>query len=166
MTLSDKDIARLVKEMPIPVPWDRDEFVARISELRGRKITLVPVDTAALVDSPCGLWLRRDEDDLLLYASGTSEYHIDQIVCHEVGHMVLGHSQELSYRADREDTEELCSSLLPDLDPATVNAVLARGEYRDDQEREAEAFASLLMVAAAESTEARSMVRSVFLRKR
>jgi hypothetical protein len=166
MTLSDADIDGIVKQMPIPVPWNRDVFVERVSALRNRPIVLIPVDTAALVDSPCGLWLRRDEDDLLLYASGTSDYHIDQIVCHEIGHMVLGHSQLLSYRADHDDTADLCSSLLPDLDPETVNAVLARGEYSDDQEHEAEAFASLLMVAAAERADARSVLRSVFLRKR
>lgn len=166
MALSNADLSAIVKQMPIPVPWDRDQFIARVSEMRGRPIHLVPVDTASLIDSPCGLWLRRDADDLLLYAEGTSNYHIDQIVCHEVGHMVLGHSQMLSYRANRDDTEQLCHDLMPDLDPETVRAVLARGEYSDKQEQEAETFASLLMVAAAESTEARSMIRSVFLRKR
>lgn len=166
MTLSESDISRIVKQMPIPVPWDRDKFIEQVSTLRGRRIHLIPVDTSSIVDSPCGLWLRRDDDDLLLYAAGTSGYHIDQIVCHEVGHMVLGHSQLLSYGAQRDDTAALCGSLLPDIDPATVNAVLARGEYNDDQEHEAETFASLLMVAATESAEARSMIRSVFLRKR
>lgn len=166
MRLSDADIGAIAKQMPIPVPWNRDEFIRRISAMRTRPIHLVPVDTAALVDSPCGLWLRRENDDLLLYAEGTSDYHIDQIVCHEVGHMVLGHSQMLSYGADRDDTAELCGSLLPDLDPETVEAVLARGEFADDQEDEAERFASTLMVAAAEAAEARSMLRSVFLRKR
>lgn len=166
MSLSEVDLKTIIKQMPIPVPWDREQFIAEVSALRGRPIQLIPVDTASLVDSPCGLWLSREDDDLLLYAEGTSDYHIDQIVCHEVGHMILGHSQLLSYRADRDDTAELCSSLLPDLDPETVNAVLARGEYTDDQENEAETFASLLMVAAAESADARSMLRSVFLRKR
>jgi hypothetical protein len=164
--MSDADLVRIVKDMPIPVPWDRDVFVQRVSKLRGREIVLIPVDTATLVDSPCGLWLRRETDDLLLYAAGTSDYHIDQIVCHEVGHMVLGHSQLLSYRADHDDTAELCGSLLPDLDPETVNAILARDGYSDDQEHDAESFASRLMVAAAESADARSTLRSVFLRKR
>ena len=166
MALSEADLGKIIKQRPIPVPWDREKFIEQVSALRGRPIHLIPVDTASLVDSPCGLWLSRDEDDLLLYAEGTSDYHIDQIVCHEVGHMVLGHSQMLSYRADRDDTEDLCRELMPDLDPETVRAVLARGEYSDDQEREAELFASRLMVTAAESADARSMLRSVFLRKR
>jgi hypothetical protein len=164
--LSDDDLTRIIKDMPIPVPWNRDVFVQNISQLRGREIILIPVDTATLPDSPCGLWLRREHDDLLIYAAGTSDYHIDQIVCHEVGHMILGHSQLLSYRADHDDTAEICGSLLPDLDPKTVHAVLARGGYSDDQEHDAESFASRLIVAARESADARSTLRSVFLRKR
>lgn len=162
MTLSYDDICKIVKTLPIPVPWSRDAFIRKISKLRRRPIVLIPVDTAALVDSPCGLWLKRDTDDLLIHASGTSDYHIDQIVCHEVGHMVLGHNQT---RPDGSGGSELFRELLPDLDPATVRAVLARGEYSDAQEHEAESFASMLMVLAAERFDARSMLRSVFLRR-
>lgn len=151
MPLSETDLDTIVTQMPIPDPWDREIFVEQVSALRGRPIRLIPVDTATIIDSPCGLWLSRDNDDLLLYAAGTSDYHIDQIVCHEVGHMILGHDQMLSHRADRDDTTGVCGSLLPDLDPETVNAVLARGEFSNDQEHEAETFASLLLVATAES---------------
>ena len=165
MALSDAGISDIVKRLPIPNPWNREAFVAQIARLRRRPIELVPVDTSTLLDGPCGLWLRRDADDLLLYTTGTSDYHRDHIVCHEIGHMVLGHSQALSYRADHDDSTEI-RSILPDIDPATVQEVLARSAYSDDQEREAEAFANQVMVAANERTMARSVLRSVFLRGR
>lgn len=162
MGLSDADIAAIVKQLPIPVPWDRAEFVARIARRRGRPITLIPVDTSALIDSPCGLWLSLDGQDLLLHASGTTEYHIDHIVNHEIGHMVLDHDGMLP-REGRPDTTDLYRQVLPDLDPAAVNLVLARGAYNSDQEHEAEQFANEVMLAAADAARARSTVKSVFL---
>lgn len=80
MAVSNEDMLAMARELPIPVPWDRDVFIANIAAQRGRPIHLIPTDTAALAGSPCGLWLTREHDDLILHEIGTSEYHIDQIV--------------------------------------------------------------------------------------
>lgn len=165
MTVSNADMLSMARELPIPVPWDRDVFIHNLSERRGRPITLVPIETAALADSPCGLWLACNDDDLILHASGTSDYHIDQIVRHEVGHMVLGHGRSGERGADRAHVQELCHQILPDLDPDAVRTLLGRTDYSSGQEREAETFASILMLAAAEVADQRSMVRSVFFRR-
>ncbi|OBH15912.1 hypothetical protein [Mycobacterium sp. E3247] len=156
----------LARQLPIPVPWDRDVFVNHLSELRGRPIRLVPTDTAALADSPCGLWLARDDDDLILHEAGTSDYHIDQIVGHEIGHIVLGHRRSRAFGIDKARERALCRQVLPDIDPDTVRAVLGRTNGGSDQERDAEMFASLLMIAAAEANERTSvMMRSAFFRR-
>lgn len=166
MAVSHKEMMALARELPIPVPWDRDVFIRNLAEQRGRPIRLIPTDTAALAGSPCGLWLARDHDDLIMHESGTSDYHIDQIVCHELGHMLLGHGRTRAFGEQRDREVDLCREFLPDIDPASVNAVLGRSSYASDQEREAEMFASVLIIAAAEVADQESMLRSVFFRHR
>jgi hypothetical protein len=165
MTISNADMLSRARELPIPVPWNREVFVNNLAGMRGRPITLIPTDTAALADSPCGLWLACDDDDLIFYESGTSDYHIDQIVRHEIGHIMLGHGRIRGGSADSVRDRELCRQLLPDIDPETVWAFLGRTDCSKDQEREAEAFASVLMVAAAEVADQKSMFRSMFFRR-
>ncbi|ORB73293.1 hypothetical protein [Mycobacterium scrofulaceum] len=163
MTTPDDELEALVRRMPIPVPWDRHQFVDNVARMRRRPIRLIPTPTP-LAGSPCGLWLKRDTDDIIVHDIGTSEYHMDQIVCHEIGHMVLGHDQ--SYTSGPLGSSHLCATLLPDLDPAAVRAVLGRTDYASAQERDAETFASMLVIAAADAGAQRSVMRSVFFRAR
>ena len=165
MAVSNADMLSMARKLPIPVPWDREAFVKNIAEMRGRPITLIPSNTAVLAGSPCGLWLARAEDDVIVYDEGTSDYHIDQIVRHEIGHMVLGHGRSRQFRDDKDAESRLCREILPDIDPGTVLAVLGRAGYATSQERDAEIFASMVMIAAAEAREQTSMFRSVFFRR-
>lgn len=160
MPASNADILALTRRLPIPAPWDRNVFIENLGQMRGRAIRLVPTDTAAMADSPCGLWLACDDEDVILHETGTTDYHIDQIVGHEIGHILLGHGRSASHACDA----AVCQAL-PDLDPNTVRAVLGRGDYAGDQERDAEMFASLLLIAAAEAAERQSMMRSAFFRR-
>lgn len=166
MAVSNEDMLAMARELPIPVPWDLDVFIANLAAQRGRPIHLIPTDTAALAGSPCGLWLTREHDDLILHEVGTSSYHVAQIVSHEVGHMVLGHGRDRAFGADRDREEALCRTVLPGIDPETVKAVLGRTNYASDQERDAEMFANILMIAAAEVSDQQSVMRGVLLRRR
>jgi hypothetical protein len=166
MAVPDTELLRLARTLPIPVPWDRDQFVENMARLRGRPIRLIPTPTPAVPGSPCGLWLKRDTDDVVVHEVGTSEYHMDQIVCHEIGHMVLGHDRPRISGPTIASHSELCTTLLPDLDPATVRGVLGRTDYGDAQERDAEMFASMLLIAAADADAQRSAIRSVIFRSR
>ncbi|RAV13763.1 hypothetical protein DQP57_07615 [Mycobacterium colombiense] len=165
MAASNADILALTRDLPIPVPWDRNVFIENLGQMRGRAIRLVPTDTATLADSPCGIWLACDDEDLILHEVGTTDYHIDQIVGHEIGHILLGHGRCGGDGFDEAPEYRVCRQALPDIDPETVRAVLGRGDYASDQERDAEMFASLLLIAAAEATERRSMMRSAFFRR-
>lgn len=166
MALSNDEILAKARELPIPDPWDRKKFIADLAELRGRPIRLIPTDTASLAGSPCGLWIVRRNDDIILHESGTSEYHIDQIVRHEIGHMILGHDRVHGGQTRPDNVVDLLCALLPAIDPAAVRAVLGRQHFANEQEREAEAFANLLMVAAHEKENSDSMMRNVFFRRR
>jgi hypothetical protein len=166
MTISNNDLLALTRELPIPVPWNRDAFIDNLACRRGRPIRLLATDARYLAGSPCGVWLKRDTDDVILHEIGTSEYHIDQIVCHEIGHMVLQHDiGSRSASSEHSRYVNLCRAVMPDLDPTSVRAVLGRIDYASDQERDAEMFASLLMIAAADAGAQASIMRSVFFRR-
>jgi hypothetical protein len=163
MTVPTSDMLALARKLPIPVPWDRDEFIENIARERGRPIRLIATDTSAFTESPCGLWLTRDDDDLIFHEMDTSDYHKDQIVRHEVAHMVLGHGRGRT--ADQAPNRELCRQMFPDIDPATIYSVLGRKDFVADQEHEAEMMAHVLMLTAAEAATRKSMMRSVFFRR-
>lgn len=131
---------RTIREL-VPTPWDRHEFLAAVSRLRGRTITLTPVESTALRRLPCGLWVALDNCDEIVYDAASSEYQIDQAIMHEVGHMVLDHhvvGEPFSAIAE----------LLPDIDLTALKFVMARSNFDDEQESEAELFADLVMASA------------------
>lgn len=161
---SKNDMLALFRTLPVPVPWDRAAFIDGVARLRGRPIRLVPtVDELAL--GPCGVWLKRDDDDIIIHEAGTSEYHIDQIVCHEIGHMVLEHDGGSRGDTNAEYLPKMIfASALAGFDPGT-GVILGRTSFDDNRERDAEMFASLVMLAAAEAGAPQSMMSSVFFRR-
>ncbi|MUM21778.1 hypothetical protein FZI91_08685 [Mycobacterium sp. CBMA271] len=162
MALSNEEMLAIARELPIPVPWDRERFIANLAEQRSRPIHLIATDTASLAGSPCGLWLVREHDDVILHERSTSNYHIDQIVRHEIGHMVLGHDRTHIDQPVPETASALFRNILPDISVDSVRAVLGRSDFANEQEREAETFANLLMIAGREKEKSGSMMHSVF----
>ncbi|MGI5213478.1 hypothetical protein [Plantactinospora sp. CA-290183] len=110
---------------------------AQIGRQRNRPIRLLamPLHEAR----PCGIWLSLPDADLIAYEANTTRMHQDHIVAHELAHVICGHSVLGDER--RLDTR----ALFPDLDPALVRTLLGRSHYSDEQEREAEVLASLLL---------------------
>lgn len=161
--IPDSDMLAMARALPIPVPWDRNEFIANMARQRGRPITLIPHNTAVPFGSMCGLWLARTDDDVIVYHADTSGYHIDHIVRHEVAHMVLGHCR--TEDLDTTAAQHVCRDLLPDLNPTKVVSVLGRQNYDSPQEHAAEKLACMIMIAAGEAAERTSMFRSVFFRR-
>jgi hypothetical protein len=156
----------LIDLMPTDVPWERQRFVDTVASVRERPIRLIPVTSELLggvtcAGTTCGLWLARDTDDLLVYGSDTSAYNTDQVICHEIGHMMLAH--ETSPHADFH-IEQL-ASLTPSLANSTILRVLGRSDYDEQAERDAEAFADLVMIEAMTVRQRRvSAMRSTFFR--
>ncbi|MBY4128165.1 hypothetical protein HQO83_07170 [Rhodococcus fascians] len=138
--------ARAIIEAMVPSPWDRDTFIASLSQYRGRPIELRGVrssDAAELYgdlsSSPCGVWCDCTDKDIILYDQGMTERHLIQVLCHEAAHMVLGHS------SDVEPNNDWLQLLLADVDPAAVRSALGRDVVPSEQESEAELLADLVM---------------------
>ncbi|AZP23304.1 secondary metabolite protein [Streptomyces aquilus] len=73
----------------------------------------------------------------MFYDPRTSRLHQDQIIAHEFMHLFLGHHETRPLSA-------LAPALLTTLDPATVQMMLGRTKYDEEEERETELLASLL----------------------
>jgi hypothetical protein len=158
---SKADILALVRTLPIPTPWGRTAFIEGVARLRGRPIRVIPtIDRLGM--SACGLWFKRDSDDIIVHEAGTSEYQVDHIVCHEIGHMALEHDG--GPRATASDHPKMIfATALAGFEPST-GMILGRTAFDDDRERDAELFASAVMLTAAQGGAQTSMMSSVFFR--
>jgi hypothetical protein len=125
-----------VASLDVPHPFDIDELVRRVAERRGRPITLHALCMGP--DGPSGLWLALGDADLICHEARTNAVHQAHIVLHELGHMLCGHGSAGA------SPDSVLRFLLPTLDPVAVSRVLRRGSYHDEEEREAERFATLV----------------------
>lgn len=134
-------VLALVETLPRTAPWDLSRFVADVARSRGKPIQVIAHRGLAMLDQPCGLWIGRDDDDILVYDNTTSAYHGEQIVLHELGHVLLDHGgEQRSVVAVNQ-----IARLLPDFDVSTVQQVLGRNVYDTEEERQAELFASVVL---------------------
>ena len=124
----------------LPVPWDIDTFVKRLGKARQRRIVLVPWDFSP--DEPSGLWIPTKKADYIFYAAAASPARRDQIIGHELGHLLLAHTPALGAAPD-----ELLRSLAPALNPDLARRFLARTAYEEPREAQAEAFGTQLVRA-------------------
>lgn len=122
----------------MPVPFDRAEFCVRLGLRRGRPFVLHAVDSTAL-GLPSGWWAELTDVDLILYDAKTTGYHQDDIVLHEVGHVVFDHY------ADRTLDEDVAAFLMPEIGRMQAQRQAARHDYGRHEEQEAEFFARLVL---------------------
>jgi hypothetical protein len=137
-------VCQLVESLPICVPWDLTAFVNTIARDRGKPIRLIA--DAGLADQGrlCGMWIGRDDDDIIVYDDTTSNYHCEQIILHECGHLLLDHGGAIEAGTVPRELRRL----MPDIDQASIRRVLGRNSYDTQEESEAELFASLVMSQA------------------
>jgi len=154
-----EQVRKLVGKHSIPVPWNLDVFIARIASRRAKPIRLIACPGLSASGQPCGIWIGRTTDDVIVYDDSTSGYHIEQIVLHEIGHILLQHH----HNADRHGEPLTIQELVPDIDPASVSHVLGRTAYDSEQESQAELFASLVM-AGSHRSDRESNFLNTFLR--
>lgn len=118
-----------------------DSLTALVEEHRGRKILIRSVPHLG-ADRISGLWLSLPNVELVLHAETGSKLHREQIILHELAHMVLRHDL-----LDGQDGH--VASLLPDLDPRTVARVLSRCDRQSEPEVAAESLADVFAAALA-----------------
>ncbi|MGW2137625.1 hypothetical protein ACWCW2_16650 [Streptomyces sp. NPDC001773] len=100
----------------------------------GRKVVLEPREQAPSV---CGACAVTESAVHVFYDPWTSSLHQDHIIAHEFSHLLLGHHENRPVSA-------LASAFITSVDPATVQMMLGRTKYDEDEERDTELLASLL----------------------
>jgi hypothetical protein len=135
-------VCRLVGSIEVPVPWDLPSLIDAVARGRGKPIHVAGFSGLSGPGRPCGIWIARDADDIIVYDDTTSDYHAEQIVLHELGHLLLDHHEMAGGVAI--DTMTI-AQLVPDIEPETVRKILGRAVFDNEQESQAELFASLMM---------------------
>ncbi|HET9141840.1 hypothetical protein [Actinophytocola sp.] len=120
----------------VPRPFSIEALCAQVARSRGRELHLHPLPYPHTPDLPCGIWIATADADHIVHAHGASALHQQNIILHEIGHMLCDHT--VTAGSD-------LAALLTDLDPAMVRRVLARTRYSTPQEEEAEMVAALIM---------------------
>lgn len=128
---------RILDDLAAPHGTDVRALCALVGRQQGKPIHLVAESLPP--QSPSGLAVRTARFDAIIYEKRTTPLHQEHIIGHELGHILCGHGTVPMIDSD---TSRL---LLPDLDPALVQAVLGRSNYTQEQEREAEMIASLIL---------------------
>lgn len=116
--------------------------------------TRISITTSPLLNGTevCGLWLPRENDDLIFHAETDSDLHRQQIVCHELSHMILRHDEVAGPTLHG-------VRLGPDDGPVSA---FGRADFRDEFELAAEALADLLTNAIRTSTKEPEGFEGVF----
>lgn len=126
----------------IPVPWDVDVLVARLAHARNRPMHLIPWRFPVAADRPTGLWLPSAQADYIFYDADATPTQRQQIIGHELAHVLLDHTPRLQDAPD-----ELLATLAPAVNSALARRVLGRGRtgYAERDEAIAEEFGTTLI---------------------
>ncbi|MQA12036.1 MAG: hypothetical protein GEU98_26570 [Pseudonocardiaceae bacterium] len=129
--------AEAVHALDIPNPFDVGSFIDSLASRRGKRIELIPV--ALNSSAPSGALISTDDAEYICYAANTTPLHAEHIVLHEAGHLVFEHRRPAALE------RYAANVLMPNLSPALVHRVLGRIGYSDENERQAEMFASIVL---------------------
>lgn len=126
----------------LPVPWGIDALVTRLAVHRGRSIHLIVWEFEPDDEGPTGVWMPSANADYIFFDATASPARREQIIGHELGHMLLGHVPRL-----QEAPDALLTILAPSLSPELSRRVLglARRAYSDFDEAMAEEFGTALI---------------------
>lgn len=121
----------------LPASGELTDLVAAFAAHRNRPVHLLPLDIGPGALS--GLWISTDDADYIGYPRTASPERVCAIVCHEIGHALLGHEHldlaEQLLRAGH------FRALPPDLVRSTL---AARHGYDTPEEKDAELLGTRL----------------------
>lgn len=130
-------IDRAVAELDAPDDLTLETLVDHVAQLRGRPIEIIESDRLTGVPV-CGLWFALEERDVIYHGRTRGRLHRQQIILHELGHMLLGHNDSSSVLHYRNQT------LFRHLSTETITQALARGAFHTNEELAAEGLADRL----------------------
>ena len=125
-------------KLGLPRPFTFGELVVAIERRRGRPLKVVERHLGTLPNMPCGIWVPLEKADVVFVEEETSPAHRQHICLHELAHILCAHTGAKVLAAG------YLAKLLPDIAPEKVATMLARTSYGTEQERDAEAMATLL----------------------
>ena len=132
--------ARLLADLGIDGPTSVEELSDQLSRQRDRPIQLM---AHPRLGEMSGFWIGLDDADTVFYDEALTGLHREHVIAHELAHIAFGHGH------DEVMAPEVLAALFPLLDPTQVRRMLARQEYSEAEEREAEVFASMLLQLSA-----------------
>ncbi len=109
------------RRIVVPEPFDLDTFVALLARQRGRQLHLIPMAQPAAAADLTATSVVGPGVDYVFYVDSSSSLHQSHIVLHEIAHLIFG-TVHSAWTTDWLDAADL-----------------------SDTEREAEAFAALLL---------------------
>jgi hypothetical protein len=124
----------LLAELKLPHVTNIRDLSDEVSRRTRRKVVLEPREQAPSV---CGACAVTESAVHVFYDPRTSGLHQDHIIAHEFSHLLLGHHENRPVSA-------LAPAFITSVDPATVQMMLGRTKYDEDEERDTELLASLL----------------------
>ncbi len=129
-------------EHHLPTPWNIDHLVAAVAADRDRPIHLIPWTFPASDSSPSGLWMPTATADYIFFDESASPARREQIIGHELGHILLDHTPRL-----RDAPAGLIEALTPSINPEVARRflALARNGYGEQEEALAEEFGTSLI---------------------
>ncbi|WP_406635815.1 hypothetical protein [Amycolatopsis sp. WGS_07] len=81
------DVARLVREIPVPRPFSMNALVDRLNRLRDKPIRLMRGDLSGTM--PTGMLIRTETADYVVVIRDVERGHARHIHLHELGHILL-----------------------------------------------------------------------------
>lgn len=147
MRMTRRSRAVKVAQRLVPENGTAHGLVANLAVQRGRPISLLPMPLPP--EAPSGMWVATGVRDYLIYPSSACLTRSAAVICHEVGHMLLGHDPGLT----GETVGSLLSELAPDLAAEQATRVLTRHGYFSEQESDAEYLATVLVTLLSRSRE-------------
>jgi hypothetical protein len=129
----------ITRGLTLPRPFSAKALCEALAAQSARRIYLHPYEAVGVgTDAPCGAWIATDQADHIFFEQRTSKYHQEQIILHEIGHVLCCHRLQ-----DISETMLSETNLLDD--PGIVHGALLRTSYTTQQEKEAELVASMLL---------------------
>ncbi|WP_019632529.1 hypothetical protein [Actinomadura atramentaria] len=134
----------------LPTPGRIDDYCQAISSMRGRPLLVMPMMMQAPASGTCayGAWVGTSHFDLVVFDEAASPLHRDQIVLHEIAHMVLGHGASVDEAVSPDFLADFLVDTVPDLSGSLLRTMLQRRAYDSRAEAEAELLGSLILERA------------------
>jgi hypothetical protein len=129
-----RQATRLARQL-MPRDGDIDGLVGNLSAHRSRPLTMIDSDLGQ--DGPSGLWLATPTKDYIVVDTAGSPSRRAAVICHEVAHILLGHTGD--------PVAQDVASLVPNIRPSLAARFLARHGYDEPDEHAAEDLATQLV---------------------